>query len=196
MLATSGMLTYRMYGTPSAVNPDEVGQFILGKATRDGNGILVAKQEETADTYRRSIYTQVRRSMPLGVLEPFDPATLNPNCDRRPNSTVATQSLMMMNNSTVIKVAEHFSARVLREAGSEPAAQTAHAWLLAFGSQPSTEQHTHHTNGLIALRAELLPKELDPDPNKAQAQRTNSEQQALALYCQALLSSNAFLYVD
>ena len=194
MLATSDMLTLKMYGAPSSVNPDEVGQFILGKATRDGNGILVAKQEEVSDTYRRSIYTQIRRSMPLGVLEPFDPATMTPNCDRRSNSTVATQSLMLMNNSTVIRLSEHFATRVIREAGADATAQVTHAWLLAFGTQPNQEQQARSLEGLVALRAELLPKELDPA--KVEAETSKSQHQALALYCQALLSSNAFLYVD
>jgi hypothetical protein len=184
----------KMHGAPSSVNPDEVGQFILGKATRDGNGILVAKQEEVADTYRRSIYTQIRRSMPLGVLEPFDPAAMTPNCDRRSNSTVATQSLMLMNNSTVIGISEHFATRVIRETGADANAQVTHAWLLAFGTQPNQEQQARSLEGLVALRAELLPKELDPA--KVEADTNKSQHQALALYCQALLSSNAFLYVD
>ena len=106
MLSAAGMLTLRMHGAPSKVNPDEVGQVIIGKATRDGNGILVAKHEEAAEAYRRSVYVQVRRSMPLGVIEPFDPASTAPNCDRRSQSTVATQSLMLMNNSSVVRISD------------------------------------------------------------------------------------------
>ncbi|MFM8399387.1 MAG: DUF1553 domain-containing protein, partial [Pirellula sp.] len=92
---------------------------------------------EIADSYRRSIYVQVRRSMPLGVIEPFDPAGTSPNCDRRSQSTVATQSLMLMNNSSVVRISEHFAKRVAREAGEDPAAQVLKAWQLAYGTDPS-----------------------------------------------------------
>jgi hypothetical protein len=198
MLATAGMLTYRMRGASSPVNPDEVGQFIIGKATRDGNGILVAKQEEVADAFRRSIYVQVRRSMPLGVFEPFDPATMVPNCDRRKESTVATQSLMLMNNHSVIRIAEHFADRVLREAGDEPQHQAIHAWRLALGVSPSDSQALRLTQWLSDLRSSLATSgsEQGAAPNLPTADVQKSNRQALALLCQAILSSNAFLYVD
>jgi mono/diheme cytochrome c family protein len=201
MLQTSGMIDNTMLGPAAAVNPDEVGQFIIGKATRDGNGILVAKHEETSEAYRRTIYAEVRRSMPLGMLEPFDPATLAPNCDRRSNSTVSTQSLLLMNNSNVIRLAEHFAQRIQREAGDEPLAQVRHAWTLAFGSPPDELQCKTAANWLVAQRAALTKSnEADRSTDAAEAKGTLekplAEQQALSLYCQAIFSSNPFLYVD
>jgi hypothetical protein len=198
MLAASGMLTLNMFGPSSKVSPDEVGQFIIGKATRDGNGILVAKHEEIAEVYRRSVYVEVRRSMPLGVIEPFDPATFSPNCDRRSQSTVATQSLMLMNNSSVIRISEHFASRVAREVGQAPADQVLRAWQLAYGSSPDEAQRNQLTSWLEQQRAALA----QPNPDQASApnggtlEPAKANQQALALLCQALLSSNAFLYID
>lgn len=198
MLVIAGMQTWRMFGAPSAVNPDDVGQFIIGKATRDGNGILVAKQEEVVDTYRRSIYIQVRRSMPLGMLEPFDCAAMTPNCERRKSSTVATQSLMLMNNNTVVQVAEHFAQRVLREAGELPESQVTEAWRLAFGVSPSDSQKESLMRWLSDLRIALgppKPEQIDA-PKLSDEERGKVNRQALALLCQAILSSNTFLYVD
>jgi hypothetical protein len=198
MLAASGMLTLNMFGPSSKVSPDEVGQFIIGKATRDGNGILVAKHEEIAEVYRRSVYVEVRRSMPLGVIEPFDPATISPNCDRRSQSTVATQSLMLMNNSSVVRISEHFASRVAREVGQAPADQVLRAWQLAYGSNPAEAQRNQLTSWLEQQRAALA----QPNPDQASApnggtlEPAKANQQALALLCQALLSSNAFLYID
>jgi hypothetical protein len=198
MLAAAGMLTHRMHGEPSKVNPDEVGQFIIGKATRDGNGILVAKHEEVADAYRRSVYVQIRRSMPLGVIEPFDPAGTTPNCDRRSQSTVATQSLMLMNNSSVVRISEHFASRVVREAGEDATAQTLRAWQLAYGSNPTEAQQNSLATWLNQQRSILMqPNPEQPSaPNAGALEPAKANQQALALLCQALLSSNAFLYVD
>lgn len=204
MLRSSGMLVNTMFGSPSPVNPDEVGQFILGRATRDGNGILVAKSEETQEVYRRSIYIQVRRSMPLGLLEPFDPATLTPNCDRRSSSTVATQSLLLMNNSVVIHLSELFARRVIREAGDDANAQVDRAWKLAFGVTPTESQRNETVQWLLAQRALLTmptpdpanPAAAAPTGNTANLAPPQAAEQALALLCQALFSSNSFLYVD
>jgi hypothetical protein len=198
MLAAAGMLTLRMYGAPSKVNPDEVGQVIIGKATRDGNGILVAKHEEVAESYRRSVYVQVRRSMPLGVIEPFDPASTAPNCDRRSQSTVATQSLMLMNNSSVVRISEHFANRVSKEAGEDPAAQVVRAWQLAYGCDPTEAQRTGLLSWLNQQRKVLAePNPEQPSaPNAGALEPAKANAQALSLLCQALLSSNAFLYID
>jgi hypothetical protein len=197
MLQVSGMLVRTMYGPPSTVNPDDVGQFIIGKATRDGNGILVAQHEEVADVYRRTLYAQVRRSMPLGMLEPFDPANLAPNCERRSNSTVATQSLLLMNNSNVIRLSEHFAKRVQREVGDDPSRQAELAWTLAFGVAPPSDQIASTANWLIDLRASLTkPVDGTSSPSAGTLDPPQAAEQALALYCQALFSSNPFLYVD
>jgi hypothetical protein len=198
MLASAGMLSSRMHGAPSTVNPDEVGQTIIGKATRDGNGILVAKHEEVSDAYRRSVYIQIRRSMPLGVIEPFDPAGTAPNCDRRSESTVATQSLMLMNNSSVIRICDHFANRVIRQAGDDPMAQVVQAWQFAFGVAPTESQRTQTRQWLVDQRAILAqPNPEQPTaPNAGALEPAKANEQALSLLCQALLSSNAFLYVD
>jgi cytochrome c553 len=197
MLQASGMLVRDMYGPPATVNPDDVGQFIIGKATRDGNGILVAKHEELAAAYRRTLYTQVRRSMPLGMLEPFDPANLAPNCDRRSNSTVATQSLLLMNNSNVIRLAEHFAKRVQRDVGDDPSRQAEYAWTLAFGVAPPSDQIASTAKWLTDLRASLTkPADGTSTPTSGILEPPQAAEQALALYCQALFSSNPFLYVD
>jgi hypothetical protein len=85
------------------------------------------------DEFRRSIYVQVRRSMPLGVLEPFDLPRMTPNCEKRAASTAAPQSLLMMNNPFVIQQAELLANRVREKAGTDPAAQATLAWRLVFG---------------------------------------------------------------
>ncbi len=199
LLAVTGLRRTEMYGPASVVNPDDVGQIIVGKATRDGNGILVAKLEDSPDQLRRSIYVQVRRSMPLGMLEPFDIASVVPNCDRRSTSTVAPQALLMMNNEVVLRMSEKFAARVHADVGDDVATQARRAWLLAFGQAASeaevasaaallTAQRTHFEQ--VAAASAGKPA----TPNAPAVLPPN--QQALATLCQALISSNRFLYVD
>ncbi len=118
LLASSGQLVAKQFGPPVPVSPDEVGQNVLAIDTRDSagrpSGKVVPLGEEE---FRRSIYAQVRRSMPLSVLEPFDLPTMTPNCELRPSSTGPAQSLLMMNNDFVLKQAELIAQRIIREEG-------------------------------------------------------------------------------
>lgn len=206
MLEVSGMRTKTMYGTPSPVNPDEVGQIVIGNATRDGNGIMVAKGEDTPEKFRRGIYIQVRRTMPLGMLEPFDLATLSPNCDRRAQSTVAPQSLLMMNNEVILTLAERFASRLLREVGNDQVdAQVKRAWWLAFGQSPAPEDLQAASELVQSQRTYFQQRAAASEPQaneKSSAAKAaplttlTPEHQALALLCQAIFCSNRFLYVD
>jgi mono/diheme cytochrome c family protein len=190
ILAITGKFNGKMFGTPVPVMEDEVGQFVIGIENKNGENrpgpIIPLHGEE----YRRSVYVQVRRSRPLGMLETFDAPAMDPNCAARNASTVAPQALMFMNSEFIVTQAGYFAERVRREAGMDRRAQVTRAWTLAFGSEAGdadvkdaqaflTEQETH-------LRKKNGPATGKPDPR----------QQALASFCQTLLSSNQFLYVD
>ena len=191
LLEVSGSRGNTMYGPVATVNPDEVGQVIIGKATRDGNGILVAKADDSPEQFRRSIYVQVRRSMPLGMLEPFDVPSTAPNCEQRPSSTVAPQSLLMMNSDFVLRQAERFAARLAVEAGPEPTQQVQHAWQWAYGA-PASDAEVQAALGLVTS----LQSHFEQQPKTDDKNALPAAQQALAVFCQALVSSNRFLYVD
>jgi hypothetical protein len=181
MLEVSGARVDRMYGPPITVNPDDVGQVVIGSATRDGNGIRVAKTAQSDDLFRRTVYVQVRRSMPLGTLEPFDIAPSAPNCEKRSSSTAASQALLMMNHGDIRGLSQRFARRVAAEAGSEPAAQVRRAWWLALSREPTDAEVSEGVAFLVAQRAAL--------PSSA-------AEEALTTLCQALFCSNRFLYVD
>ena len=190
-IAVSGKLYLKSFGPAVPVMADRVGQFVIGKenlnAGRPGAVIPMHGEE-----FRRSIYIQVRRSRPLGVLDTFDVPRMEPNCTSRASSTVAPQSLLLMNSDFVTAHAQHFADRVVREAPSDPtgqevAAQIRYAWQLAFAAEPAIEDVTE-AERFIRQQIEHFQKSGDKshDPN----------QQALASFCHALLSSNSFLYVD
>lgn len=211
MIEVAGMRTMTMYGPPAPVNPDDVGQFIVGSATRDGNGIMIAKLNDDPEQYRRSIYVQVRRSMPLGMLEPFDLATLAPNCEKRSASTVTPQSLFLMNNQVTLQLAERFAKRLIHEIGEEDVQQQVkRATELAFGIALSNEDIPAALQFVRAQReyfvslrvAEDAAPKKESEKSKSASEATESlpvltpHEQALALFCQALISSNQFLYVE
>src|SRR5262249_53354279 len=123
---------------PVPVKENDAGQFVLGVENRDGAGRFTAEVPlPPGDDSRRSVYVQVRRSRPLAVLDTFDWATTEPNCEARNSSTATPQALMLMNGEFVISQSEAFADRVRTEAGGELADQVARAWALAFRCLPA-----------------------------------------------------------
>ena len=181
VLAVSGKLVDKPFGPPVPVSPDDVGQIVLAIDTRDSAGRPSGKVEPIGDNeFRRSIYVQVRRSMPLGVLEPFDLPRMTPNCEKRAVSTAAPQSLLMMNNPFVIQQAELLASRVREKAGDGPGSPGEHWPGDRFSAVHPTESDVQAGVEFLTMPGET------PEAQSA----------ALNHFCHALLSSNGFLYVD
>ena len=187
ILAVSGNLHPKMYGPPVPVRENDVGQVVIGKGVKDlARGITTIVPLAEGEVYRRSVYVQVRRSLPLGVLEAFDVAPAEPNCECRNSSTVTPQALLLMNNAFILEQAEAFAARLLREAGADPKAQVVRAWDLAFAAEPTAEE--------VAGALSFLARQTERFRGRKAKPAADPRQQALATFCQALLSSNRFLY--
>jgi len=119
---------------------------------------------------RRSLYrTWVRsgRSMFLDVFDCPDPSTKTP---ARSVTTTPLQALSMMNNSFVLRMADHFAERLRTEQGTDVTAQIQGAYLLAFGRRADSEE-TQLGSEFIAAHG-------------------------LPAYCRVLFNSSEFLYVD
>ena len=189
ILAVSGKLNDGLFGEPVPVMEDEVGQIVIGQENLDGERKPTKKIPLLGEEFRRSVYVQVRRSRPLAVLETFDSPAMTPNCDRRASSNVALQSLMLMNSDFAITYAQSFAQRLMAEAGDDPRDQIKRGWTLAFGISPS-ENDLDAATRFVELQRQTL-SEAAPDTKS-----NESYQQALASFCQALLGSNRFVYVE
>ena len=199
ILAASGRLDQTMFGPPLPVALDEAGQVLVGKDTRDAAGRQRGKPGSLDGAeFRRSVYIQVRRSLPLSFAEAFDAPTLTPNCERRASSTVATQALALMNNEFVVEQSLAFADRVTRLAGPDPSARVELAWRLALGREPTAEQKVDAVAFLAEQRADLAsrPPPETPKGKPSPAAAPDPDRAALASLGQALFGSNAFLYVD
>jgi hypothetical protein len=179
---------------------DDAGLAVIGKANRDGAGYKLGDESVPAgEESRRSVYVQVRRSKPLAVLDAFDWAVPEPNCEARKSSTAAPQSLLLLNNEFVIGAAAHFADRVKAEVGPDGRARITRAWQLAYGVRPDPAEldraaafvarQTHAFESAPAAPAPAAKKGPVVTPPAA-------ADRALAAFCQALLMSNRFLYVD
>ena len=196
ILAISGKANPRRYGPPVPVMADRVGQFVVGKenlnAGRPGP-VLPMHGEE----FRRSIYIQVRRSRPLTVLETFDAPRMDPNCCSRSVSTVAPQALLLMNNAFVIDRSLDTARRIERDAGDDANAQIDYAWKLVTGREPNSWQRGE-SRAFMQDQIRLFQQRSDQTAKKKDQSTTGPKPQvaALASLCQALFSSNQFLYVE
>src|SRR5205823_12862587 len=113
-------------------------QVIVGLDNRDSAGRPQGKRGALgADEFRRSVYVQVRRSLPLSMLETFDAPALNPNCELRNRSTVAPQSLLLMNNDFILSQSQALAERVIAETTCDSAARVRLAWRLVLADEPS-----------------------------------------------------------
>jgi hypothetical protein len=189
ILRTTGKLNGKQFGAPVPVMQDPDGQIVLGEERIDGSGVQLPAEPMGGEELRRSVYVQVRRSRLLTMLDAFDLPTLEPNCELRSASTVTPQSLILMNGDFVLTSARDFAARLEREAGANPPDQIALAWRLAYGREISAEERATSLAFLSQQATISLSGVAAPGQPTAQSR-------ALASLCQAVLSSNEFLYVD
>jgi hypothetical protein len=199
-LFVSGKLNPKSFGPPVPVMEDDAGLIVIGKANRDGAMYKLGDESvPPGEESRRSVYIQVRRSKPLTVLSAFDWATAEPNCEARNSSTATPQALMLLNGDFSLTQAEAFAERVKKEAGAELKDQVERAWKLAYVRAP-TEKELAGALAFLRAATESFRKEPAPPapPKKGEKapEPPSAEARALAAFCQVLLSSNRFLYVE
>lgn len=153
------------------------GPYVPKAKTSEGEYII---NENEAGAKRRSIYLQQRRTNPVTFLEVFDPAKMNPNCAQRSHSTVALQSLTLLNSSFVRTRSRSLAERLLHERED---VRVKRAFELTLARPPTSEELAGAEEFLEAQRAEYSGK-----PNMELAVYTD--------FSQMLLASNGFLYVE
>jgi len=110
---------------------------------------------------------------------------MEPNCTKRTVSTVAPQALMLMNNNFVISECRSMAGRLQHLAKGSLDTQLGLAWETTLGQAPSAGELAQSA-AFVEKQTALFKTQKEKQPDLA----------ALANYCQALLSSNAFIYVD
>ncbi|MBI2824762.1 MAG: PSD1 domain-containing protein [Planctomycetia bacterium] len=98
VLAATGTLDRTLFGPPIGVKEDDAGQVVVA-----------------GDVQRRSLYLLQRRTQPVALMQAFDAPVMQTNCEARPSSTVATQSLMLMNGEFWLSQAAALANRAQRE---------------------------------------------------------------------------------
>jgi hypothetical protein len=95
----------------------------------------------------------------------------------------------MMNSDFSVEYSNKLAQRVIDDVGEDVPVQVALAWQLVFARSPSEEEISEASDFVYSQRT--LVAEADGKLKAEEAAR-----EALGVFCQALLSSSRFLYVD
>jgi hypothetical protein len=168
LLAVSDDLDSRHAGPFAATKRNDAGEVVAVEPAGAGR--------------RRSIYLQQRRTQVVSFLAVFDAPTIVFNSVQRPISTMPLQALALFNSEFVLERAASFAARLQRDHADETARMQA-AYLMAWGRDPDTNELK--TAGQF-LESQATEYQMQPDTCK----------RAWVDFCQMLLASNEFLYVE
>jgi len=127
---------------------------------------------------RRTVYAKVSRHELDSLLRLFDFPDANITSAGRSETTVPQQQLFVLNSPFMVEQAKAFFARLNRDMPESNEARIRHAFLLAYGRPPVQEEVEL---GLAYVTAEPAVDE----------KLTRWEN-----YCQVLLASNEFMYLD
>ena len=130
-----------------------------------------------ANAKRRTVYAKVSRHELDGLLRMYDFPDANVTADRRNVTTVPQQQLFALNSEFMVNQAIAFASRLDKLAKTDIEKVTA-AYRLAYDREPETRERE------LAERFLRLPKQTDDKITRLQQ------------FCQAILASNEFLYVD
>lgn len=194
LLQISGKLNPKQFGPAVPVMADRSGRWVIGQENLNA-GRPGTKIDMQGEEFRRSIYIQVRRSRPLSVLATFDLPDMAPNCDKRRPSTGSPQSLMMMNSDLLIDYSRYMAERLGADAPGEREKQIQLAWQLVYSRNPEPSE-LESARRFLDEQQQAFEQQADYQPPKNDSSQRSAAQEAIALMCQMLLSSNEFLYVD
>jgi hypothetical protein len=165
-LKLTGELDTTIGGPYASTNRNTQGEVVVDESKPGGN--------------RRSLYLQQRRTQMLSLLDVYDAPSIVTNCTRRSSATTALQSLSALNSDFALARAHALAERL---AGESPANRIERAFLHAIGRPPSAQERVSAERFLDTQRGNY------PD-------RPDAERHALVDFCQMILASNAFLYVE
>jgi hypothetical protein len=175
MLMATGQLNLKM-GGPGVFPP-------IPEGISNGSKYLSWKPEaDPAEADRRSVYVFVKRNLRYPMFEAYDFPDTSESCPRRYSTVSPTQPLVGMNDTLIREWSRELASRVLNDAGLSPEQQVERAFRIVFTRAPKDDERQAVLDFLNKQAAEI----------SGPVARTA----AFVDFCQALLNSNEFLYVN
>lgn len=168
LLAVSGDLDVQNVGPPI-------------RTDRNGEGEVLVN-ETTPGTRRRSVFLYQRRTQVTSFLQVFDAPSIVFHSTQRTSSTTPLQSLALLNSDFSFARAESF-ARKLESHFTDDSARIQRAFLLAYGRPP-------HDSEAIAVQRFLN------EQTESRGGTSEARHEAWIDFCQSIVASNEFLYID
>lgn len=200
LLAVSGKLNPKAFGTPIPIMKTTDGSVVVGIDTTDSAGRQTGKFVSLeGEEFRRSVYVQVRRTRPLDLFQTFDaPDMMEANCELRPVTTVSPQSLLLMNNTVMREFAQYFADDLRSRGGPDLRDKVIAAWERTYHRPPADDELAAALEFVEVQRAyyEENPAKLEKVAGPAEKENAEPEVLALAALGHALMSANEFLYID
>jgi hypothetical protein len=178
MLAVAGSLNlYPVDGSPVA------------RAGEGREGILNMAREMTKPVTHRSVYLPIIRDQVPEVLTVFDFPDASLVNGERDSTNVPSQSLFLMNNPQAISAADAFAQRLAEHEGT-PLERLVYAYQPAF-ARPPTDQE------MAAIKRfwSQFPQQVAGGKSTQEA-RDKSQAAALSAFCQSLIASAEFRYLN
>lgn len=161
------------------LDPSPGGPYV--PTSRNDAGEIVVTGDATGPQ-RRSLYLYQKRTQVLSFLAVFDAPSIVFNSVRRPRSTMPLQSLSLLNSEFAVTRAKRLAERLKQQEADEES-RTDLAYRLLFSRAPTANE--------AATTAEFIATQ-----SKTYAEAPDARDRAWNDLCQALLSSNEFLYVE
>jgi hypothetical protein len=187
MLHVSGRLDRAMFGP--AMFPFIPREALEGNS--DPDLIWPAYNEQTAS--RRTVYTFIKRSLVVPMIEVLDLCDTTKSSARRAVTSVAPQALTLFNGQFANEQAAHFADRLEREAGDDALLQIDRAWLLALCREPTALERRAMSEFLAAETARQT--EVSAAAGSA-LDRNAARHRALVQLCRVIFNLNEFVYSD
>jgi len=187
MLFVSGSLNTKMFGPPvkPPIPPDAIA------SVADNYDRWPTDAKDAPETWRRGIYVFAKRSNLFPFLQAFDAPNTIGSCSKRNQTTVTPQALTLLNDAFVRNQMRLFARRVVWEAPGGVPERVTHAWKLAFGRAP-TPAEVEKASRFIQEQTRLH----ESNATEPLAASAWAGLEAMTDFCQALVASNEFSYID
>lgn len=186
-LAVSGLMSDKMYG------PGVMPYQPEGIWNSPWNGAYW-KKSDSADQYRRSLYTYWKRSAPYPSMISFDGATREVCTSRRIRTNTPLQALNTLNDSVFVEAAQHFAFKVQAQCPKDSKAQISKAYELAM-NRPLKPATSLAFEKLYATAFDQFKK--NPSSMKAMTGPLPAHQEpataALIVVAQAMMNTDEFI---
>ena len=187
--SVAGNLNPKMYGRPVVppLSDQELAGFRLKWAW--------TVPADPAEHNRRGIYILARRNFTFPMFQKFDTPDPAVSCPERSVTTVAPQSLWLMNNQAVFRQALIFAGRLLREGGDDPQKWVQKAWETALSRGPTDDEVRDSLKAIASADGEGWSELPEGSPSEL-ASVDRAQAQGLTELCLAVFNLNEFLFVD